>query len=63
MKSALLELDWQNLNSLDNISVLIPNRYFILDLTMNFVSQKKKKKKRVNEFYLAIGLKYNYIRI
>ena len=63
MKSALLELDWQNLNSLENISVLIPNRYFILDLTMNFVSQKKKKKKRDNEFYLAIGLKYNYIRI
>ena len=61
MKSALLELDWQNLNSLDNISVLIPNRYFILDLTMNFVSQKKKK--RDNEFYLAIGLKYNYVRI
>ena len=59
MKSALLELDWQNLNSLDNISVLIPNRFFILDLTMNFVSQKK----RDNEFYLAIGLKYNYIRI
>ena len=61
MKSALLELDWQNLNSLDNISVLIPNRYFISHLTMNFVSQKKKK--RDNEFYLAIGLKYNYIRI
>ena len=59
MKSALLELDWQNLNSLDNISVFIPNKYFILDLTMNFVSQKK----RDNEFYLAIGLKYNYIRI